>query len=133
MFNQTALEAKRYGVFSCENCRTLGDAIRVMVSEDISALVIMDPEGYLIGLISRTDIIRAAIEHEEDWMHQAVADYMSRDVITVPPEATLHEVGMLLRERRIHRVVVTLDEEGKKKPLSVISDADLVYHLSKSI
>jgi len=51
--DQTVLEAKRIGVFSCKIGTTLGDAARYMVSEDVSALVVTDEEGCLAGIISR--------------------------------------------------------------------------------
>lgn len=133
MLNQTALEAKRYGVLVCENCMTLGDAIKQMVSEDISALVITDQDGFLAGILSRTDIIRAAIAQDDDWWRQPVGAFMNSEVITVPPEATLRDVGILLLDNRIHRVVVAYDEGGKKRPLSVISATDIVYHLAKGV
>jgi len=131
MLNQTALEAKRYGVFTCENCMTLGDAVKQMVSEDVSALVITDQDGFLSGILSRTDLIRAALEREDDWWSQPVGTFMNSEVITVPPNATLRDVGSILLDRRIHRVVVAYEEDGKKRPLSVISATDIVYHLAK--
>lgn len=133
MLNQTALEAKRYGVFVCEHCMSLSDAVKQMVSEDISALVITDADGCLTGILSRTDLIRAAIEREEDWWEQPVGAYMNKDVITVPPDATLRDVGVILLDNRIHRVVVAYEEDGKKRPLSVISATDIVYHLAKDL
>jgi len=131
MLNQTALEAKRYGVFTCENCMTLGDAVKQMVSEDVSALVITDRNGFLSGILSRTDLIRAAIEREADWWSQPVGAFMHSEVITVPPDATLRDVGTILLDNRIHRVVVADEEDGKKRPLSVISATDIVYHLAR--
>lgn len=131
--SQTAIEAKRFGVFACENCITLGDALHQMVPEDISALVIVDEQGYLAGLVSRIDLIRAAIEQPNDWADLLVGAVMSREVITVPPEATLREVALILLDRHIHRVVVAEDEGGKKRPLSVISATDIVYHLEKGL
>jgi len=131
--SQTAIEAKRFGVFACENCVTLGDAVRQMVPEDISALVIVDDQGYLVGLISRVDLIRAAIEQPDEWAALPVEAVMTREVVTVPPEATLREVGQILLDRHIHRVIVAEDEGGKKRPLSVISATDIVYHLEKDL
>jgi CBS domain-containing protein len=133
MLNQTALEAKRYGVFICEHCMRLSDAVKQMVSEDISALVITDEDGYLAGILSRTDLIRAAIERGDDWWEQPVGAFMNKDVITVPPAATLRDVGVILLDNRIHRVVVAYEEGGRKRPLSVISATDIVYHLAKDI
>jgi CBS domain-containing protein len=133
ILDQTALEAKRFGVYTCGNCVTLGDAVRQMVPEDISSLVIVDDQGYLVGLLSRTDLIRAAIEQPDHWHDLPVSDVMAQDVITVPPEATLQDVSTILLNRHIHRVVVAEDEGGKKRPLSVISATDIVYHMAKEI
>lgn len=130
--DQTALEAKRYGVYTSACCVTLGEAVRHMVAEDVSALVITDEEGYLTGILSRTDLIRAAIQHP-DWAERSVEEFMNPEVVTVPIHATLRDVAEILLDYRIHRVVVARDEEGKKQPLSVISAADVVYHLAKDI
>jgi CBS domain-containing protein len=128
--DQTALEAKRYGVLASEYCVTLAEASQRMVEEDVSALVVTDEEGYLAGILSRIDVIRAALLHE-DWANRRVDEFMNNDVCTVPMHATLRDVAEILLDHRIHRVVMVREEAGKKQPLSIISAADLVYHLSK--
>ena len=130
--DQTALEAKRYGVFTSEGRVTLADATRHMVGEDVSALVITDNEGYLTGILSRTDVMRAAIQHP-DWAERLVEEYMNAEVVTVPIQTSLRDVAEILLDHRIHRVVVVREEDGKKQPLSVISAADIIYHLAKEI
>jgi len=129
---QTALEAKRYGVFATECCVTMAEATQRMVAEDVSALVITDKEGYLSGILSRIDVIRSAIQRQ-DWAERPVEEFMNANVVTVPTQATLSDVAEILLDHRIHRVVVVREEEGKKQPLSVISAADIVYHLSKGL
>jgi CBS domain-containing protein len=130
--NQTALQAKRYGVFTCDNCSTLSDAVRRMVDEDVSALVITDEAGGLSGILSRTDVMRAALDNPQ-WPSRPIREYMSDAVVTVPTDATLRDVAEILLDHRIHRVVVVQTENGYTRPLSVISAADIVYHLSKDI
>lgn len=128
--NRTAIEAKRHEVFTCNNCSNLGDAAQRMVEEDVSALVITDARGDLAGILSRTDIIRAAITHET-WSELPIADFVNPQVVTVAAEATLRDVAMILLDRHIHRVVVVREEDGIRCPVSVISAADIVYHLSQ--
>ena len=130
--DQTALEAKRYGVFASECCVTLAEATQRMVEEDVSALVITDREGYLTGILSRIDVIRAALKHA-DWAARPVEEFMNPDVVTVPIQARLRDVAEILLDHRIHRVVVVREEDGKKQPLSIISAADIVYHLKKEV
>lgn len=130
--DQTALEAKRYGVFTSESSVNLAEAVRHMVVEDVSALVITDADGYLTGILSRTDVIRAAIQYQ-DWQERLVEEFMNTNVVTVPIQATLRDVAEILLDHRIHRVVVAREEDGKKQPLSIISAADIVYHLTKDL
>ena len=128
--DQTALEAKRYGVLASDCCVTLAEVTQRMVEEDVSALVVTDKEGYLAGILSRIDVIRASIQHQ-DWANRPVEEFMNAEVVTVPIQATLRDVAEILLDHRIHRVVVVREEKGKKQPLSVISAADIVYHLAK--
>jgi CBS domain-containing protein len=129
--DQTVLQAKRFGIFSCSQDETLQEAARRMVEEDISALVVVDKEGYLVGIITRIDLLRA-LTKLEDWEKLLVMDYMNKDVVTVSPQTQLTRVAELLVDKQIHRVVVAREENGKKKPISVVSAADLVYHMIKS-
>jgi CBS domain-containing protein len=129
--DQTVLQAKRFGIFSCSQDETLQEAAKRMVEEDISALVVVDKEGYLVGIITRIDLLRA-LTKLEDWEKLLVKDYMNTQVVTVTPQTQLTRVAELLVDKQIHRVVVAREENGKKKPVSVVSAADLVYHMIKS-
>jgi CBS domain-containing protein len=129
--DQTVLQAKRFGIFSCSQDETLQEAAKRMVEEDISALVVVDKEGYLVGIITRIDLLRA-LTKLEDWEKLLVKDYMNNEVVTVSPQTQLTRVAELLVDKQIHRVVVAREENGKKKPVSVVSAADLVYHMIKS-
>ncbi len=126
----TVLEAKRYGIYSCQRRTTLIEAARLITDEDISTLVVVDDEGYLLGVITRIDLVRACYERE-DWRTLPVEDYMSHPVITAAPRDNLTYVARLLLNKQIHRVVVVQEEKGKWRPVSVVSAADLVYHMVK--
>jgi CBS domain-containing protein len=126
----TVIQAKRYGVYSCTGSTKLLNAARLMAEEDISALVVVDEKGYLAGLISRTDLLRARRECE-DWPVQPVERWMSKDVVTVSPRERLSQVTQILLDRQIHRVVAVEEENGKQRPLVVVSSADVVYHMAK--
>jgi CBS domain-containing protein len=129
---RTVLEAKRFGCHSCASDAPLIDAVTRMVEHDISSLVVTDAEGCLAGIITRSDVLRGYLASDE-WQRQPVGDFMTRDVVTVTPEDLLASVANLLLEHHIHRVVVVRDENGKHKPLAVVSDTDLIYHMVKEI
>jgi CBS domain-containing protein len=126
--DQTVLEAKRIGVFNCTvNC-SLAQAGKIMVDEDISALVVVDEDGWLAGIVTRTDLLRAWV-HAKDLSVERLRDYMNPDVVTVLEDACLSDVAKILLEHQIHRVVIVRPEGEKNKPIAVVSAADLIYHM----
>jgi CBS domain-containing protein len=128
--DQTVLEAKRIGVYDCSIRCTLNEAAGRMLDEDISALVAVDDEGCLAGIITRVDLLRAWQE-SPDWRFDAVQQYMNPDVVSVTEEVCLDEVARILLEKHIHRVVVVRPtNEGKPRPIAVVSAADLIYHMA---
>ena len=58
---------------------------------------------------------------------------MTDSVITVFPEDLLSTVAQLLLDHHIHRVVVVREEQGRPKPVAVVSSSDLIYHMMKDI
>jgi CBS domain-containing protein len=127
----TVLQAKRFGVFSCSKENTLLEAAQRMVEEDISALVVLDENGFLAGIITRMDLMRALISLE-DWEMHKVSSLMSPEVVTVTAQTNLLRVAEILLDQQIHRVVAVREEDGKKRPISVVSAADIVYHMVKN-
>jgi CBS domain-containing protein len=126
----TVLQAKRLGIYSCTSAVTLHEAAKLMVTEDISGLVVLDPDGYLAGVITRTDLLRSA-RAGADWRLASVEEYMNSQVVTVAPEDLLSHVTRTLLEHGIHRAVIVQSENEKLRPVGVISDADLIYHMIK--
>ncbi len=128
--NITVLKAKRFGIYSCYAGDTLKTAARLMNGRNISALVVVDAEGYLYGVITRTDLVRACYE-STDWAEGLVEEYMTPDPITVNLDETLQTVMELLLERHIHRVVAVSREPGGVRPVAVLSAADILYHMAQ--
>ena len=103
-----------------------------MTDDDISALVVVDSEGCLVGIITRTRSLRAHAK-SKDWGGLPVTDYMSPDVVTVGLQTPLGEVEKLLLEMHIHRVVVVRGEGDSLRPMAIVSAADLLYHMIKEL
>ena len=129
---RTVLEAKRFGCQCCHPDTPLVEVVTKMVEDDISCLVVTEPDGYLAGIITRNDVLRGYLDND-DWQRLPAGSYMTRDVITVTPEDMLSTVANLLLDHHIHRVVVVRKENGKQKPVAVVSDTDLIYHMMKEV
>lgn len=130
MRNMPVMQAKRFGVYSILASDDLQLAARHMQDHNISALVVVDDEGYLAGVVTRTDLVRACY-NRNDWHHLCVSDYMATDVVTVNLDDKLLNVMELLINNHIHRVVAVESRNGKLWPVAVLSAADIVYHMAR--
>lgn len=124
----SVMQAKRFGVWTIAPDANLKSVAREMMDHNISALVVVDGEGFLAGVITRTDLVRAAYERP-DWERLTAQDYMIRNVVTVDLDDLLGRVMELLINNHIHRVVAVERENGKMRPVAVLSAADVVYHM----
>lgn len=102
-----------------------------MVDEEVSSLVVEDDEGCLLGLITRVDILRVHIGMD-NWASQMVKDHMQRDIPVVTPQTLLADAALLMINSRSRQVVVVLEDGGKRRPVAMLTDGDLAYHMVKS-
>jgi CBS domain-containing protein len=128
---RTVLQAKRFGIHSCTANTSLLAAIRTMVEEEVSSLVVEDNEGSLMGLITRNDVLRVYTAQDK-WAAHLVKDHMQTDIAVVAPQTMLIDAALLMINRRARQVVVVLEDDGKRRPVAMLTDADLAYHLVKS-
>ncbi len=61
--------------------KTLRDVVDTLAAKHIGALVIVDDEGAMVGIVSERDVVRAIAKHGCDALDEAVAQYMTRDVV----------------------------------------------------
>jgi len=151
-----ARDLMQTGLVTVEPDAPLSVVQRVFVEEEIHGAPVVDSEGRVLGVITSTDLLRAAGESEElrpsepayfrgdldlhgfDWdrapidLRERLADTVAGDVMTteivsVPPDATVASVARTLREQAVHRVLVIDDGEL----LGLISAMDLVALLER--
>jgi CBS domain-containing protein len=124
-------------VISISEEASLSDAIELLRQNRISALVVVDHSGHMVGVISQTDLLRAWKESgaSPNVMHSAVNQYMTRDVVSVAPHKTLDYAMRTLNEHHIHRLVVVETHDGgrfvtdRMMPVGILSQTDIVRAL----
>lgn len=91
----------------------------------ITGAPVVDADGNLIGIVSHSDLAyRPALEAGEQpagGRERTVADIMTRQVVTVSPDASLDEVAALLASKAIDRVPVVAD----RRIVGIVSRTDL--------
>ncbi|HEX6288280.1 MAG TPA: CBS domain-containing protein [Herpetosiphonaceae bacterium] len=115
----------------------LFEAIDTLRRNRISALVVVDHSGHMVGVISQTDLLRAWQQSTDnpDVMKSPVSEYMTRDVISCAPHKSLDYAMRLLNEHKIHRLVVVESVAGgrfvtdRMMPVGILSQTDIVRSL----
>ncbi len=85
---------------------TISEASRKMEKTGHTAFPVVDDEGNLVGLISRKDLDKAG---HHGLGHAPVKGFMSRNVVTVSPDASLQEMQAQMTEHAIGRLPVVKD------------------------
>jgi len=120
------------GVLTCLRETPIQDVAKQMSEQDVSALVVVNDEGHLIGLISRTDLVNARL-YEQYWKHWrglTAGHIMVTDVVSVHIGDSMQEASRLMMERRIHRVVVVEADGEGVRPIGVVSVTDVVRDIA---
>jgi CBS domain-containing protein len=103
------------------------DAERLLEIHEVTGLPVVDDDGRLVGVISQTDLLRGSGD-----VHSAVrrrftglrvADLMSSPAITVEMTTPLRDAARLMRDEKIHRLVVV---DPAERPLGVLTSMDFV-------
>jgi CBS domain-containing protein len=102
------------------------DAAELMDTFEITGLPVVDHRGALVGVVSQTDLVRAASTRHlwAGWPRFTVRHLMTAPAIAVSESTPLDEAARLMERERIHRLVV-VDEDGRT-PIGILSLTDLV-------
>jgi signal-transduction protein with cAMP-binding, CBS, and nucleotidyltransferase domain len=130
---RTVGEIMHRGVLTCQRDTPIQDVARQMSEQDISALVVVDADGGMIGLISRTDLVNARL-YEQYWKHWrglTASHIMVTDVVSVRSVDSLQHASKQMMERHIHRVVVVEEFDKGLRPIGMLSITDLVRDIAR--
>ncbi|MCB1762988.1 MAG: CBS domain-containing protein [Gammaproteobacteria bacterium] len=98
------------------------DAIKSMHEGKIGSLLIQSEEGKLAGIVTERDILRFCSSRHGDVELVQVADIMTRNPVSAPPDCSNEEAMTLMTERRFRHLPIV--EDGKT--LGMVSIGDLV-------
>jgi CBS domain-containing protein len=118
---------------------------RLLEEHEVSGAPVVDQNGRVVGVVSRTDLVRRCMEGDRDvppaYLFEILAeqgqseedggampeppvcveDFMTEDPILVRPEVSAAAVARLMVEHRVHRVIVA---DSDRFPLGIITSLD---------
>lgn len=103
----------------------------LMAEKQIRHLPVIDDHKLIVGIISERDVLsvqdsrlcsRSANDKKAKYEDIKVADFMSRNVLTVSPEAGLREAAIYLQRHRIACLPVLENNQL----IGIVTDSDFV-------
>ena len=103
MNEATVRDWMHLGVIACSPDTPAEEVASAMAAHDVSALVVLDADGYAVGLISRTDLVNATFvqPYLRHWRGLSARHLMSSPVISVREDAPVEQAIALIRERKM--------------------------------
>jgi len=119
------------GVITCAPETSVSEVAATLDARDISALVVVDQNGDVLGVISRTDLVNARFiaPYMKHWRGLSAQHLMTKPVISISAESTIEEAAQLLFEKHIHRLVVVEKSGHHLRPVGILSVTDLARHV----
>ncbi|MBI4673915.1 MAG: CBS domain-containing protein [Chloroflexi bacterium] len=128
--NKTVADVMHHGAVTCTLDTPIPQVARLLTQQDVSALPVVDAEGFLVGILTRTDLV-ALRAYEDYWREMQAEHVMVHTVHTITPDQTVAEASRRMTERKIHRlIVVEFDSAQHAKPLGIIAQSDIVRDMA---
>lgn len=105
---------------------TAFEAAKMMATHDVGAVLVVDGEGRLAGILTERDITRRVVAKGLDAKKASVADIMTRNPDTLSPDDSGTEALEIMRVRHYRHLPVTVDG----KAVAMVSVRDL-YEVMK--
>lgn len=126
---------------------TIRELARVFEEHEISGAPVVDHQGSVVGIVSKTDLIRRCSEGTDElppaYLFEVlsdqgadednpevipepllcVEDFMTEDPLMVGPEEPAFAIARLMFDKRVHRVIVA---DGERYPIGMITSLDLL-------
>jgi CBS domain-containing protein len=113
------IERKGSAVHAVAPTITVAEAVAEMNKNRIGCIVVLEA-GRIAGIFTERDVLRRVVGANVDPKTTRVADVMTKDVHTIPPETTVNETMALFAERKCRHIPVV--EGGQIKGLISIGD-----------
>lgn len=111
------------GVVTCGVSATAAEVARIMLDNDVSALVVVDERLNACGIISKTDLIRS---YGKDLSLIGAEEIMTPEILTISPETLVHEAVQLFLERGVHQLVIVTEGGAHRRPVAIFTTGDAV-------
>lgn len=105
---------------------SLREAVERLLTERVGSVIVVDDGGGPVGMVTETDVLRAAYKTEAPLSEIAVADLSHQPVVTTAPNRTVNHVAYVMAKEGVKKVPVMEDMDL----VGIITLTDIVWRLS---
>ncbi|MEE9594710.1 MAG: CBS domain-containing protein [Candidatus Hydrothermarchaeales archaeon] len=103
------------------------EVVKILRTEGISGVVVVDMVGEIMGVVSTLDIFKILGTKEE--ANSLIAeDIMTPFSINITPEDNLVEATSAMLENNIHRLIVVASPT-RRRPIGIVTATDIVNNI----
>jgi CBS-domain-containing membrane protein len=116
------------GVTTCSPDTPIVEVTRLLLDTDLEGVVVLDPEGHAVGVVSRDELVRA---YARDDCRDLTAEEVMRDgVPQIPPDIPLTAAAQLMQDLGVRVVFLMHHAGGIEWPAATLSYKHLLRHLA---
>ena len=117
---------------------SLNDALDITRKKNIQHLIVLDQSGKLVGIVSSHDIKQTLASpattlstHELNYLLDqiTVESFMTKNVLTVPPDTTVERAAYIMQTNSISSLPVMVDD----KTVGIVTTTDVMKVLLEAI
>jgi CBS domain-containing protein len=121
------------------------EVIAMITTHDVSALAVVDRFDAVIGVLTRTDVLKSMTFGEQGprgrlarwrsappeigWHATSAREMMTAPPVTIAPDATIAQAGRRMHRSRVNRLLVT---DHRRHLVGIIAAADLLKVFGRS-
>lgn len=121
MLVKSILKAKSGAVRTISPGAKIAEAARLLAELRIGALVAVDADGAIAGILSERDIVRGVGQQGDACLQSRVADLMTATVQTCTEDDSVESLMQIMTSRRIRHLPV-VDGDGRLCGIVTIGD-----------
>jgi CBS domain-containing protein len=116
------LRTKGSTVATVTETTTVTGLLAELVIHNIGAMVVVGPDGRVVGIVSERDVVRELHDHGPDLLRSSVSDIMSKVLVTCTVEDQIDDLSALMTNNRVRHVPVMQGE----RLVGIVSIGDVV-------
>ena len=129
MSTKTVGDLMHKGVIACSPETPLTEIVRIVNDISVHAIMVMDPDRQVLGIINHLDIIRF---YDEDLNQLYARELMSEQVFEIESGQPAKRAAEQMLQNGVEHLLVIERQGDERQPVGVVSTTDLIKEMRGS-